>query len=194
MSATILLARHGSHAEVGSILSGRSEIALNAPGRSEAARLARRLADVPLAAIHASPRRRAYETAAMVAADRDLAVERVDALDEIDFGAWTGMSFAGLQGDPHWQRWNAARGNGRAPGGEAMAEATVRAMVHITAIAADGPVLCVTHCDIIRAVVAHVLGLHPDRLLSFDCDPASLTTLAFRDGAGRVVALNERPL
>jgi broad specificity phosphatase PhoE len=192
VSAAILLARHGSHAEVGSVLSGRSEIPLSAAGLAEAHRLADRLGDVPLAAIHSSPRRRTRETAQIVADRHDIDVTIIDALDEIDFGDWTGQSFAALDRDPRWQRWNEARESGAAPGGETMAAATARATDHLTRIVADGPILCVTHCDIIRGVVAHVLGLHPDRLLSFDCDPASLTTLALWNGGGRVVALNER--
>lgn len=192
VSAIVLLARHGSHAEVGHILSGRSEIALSERGRVETAALARRLADVPLAAIHSSPRRRARETAAIVARGR--AVEMVEALDEIDFGSWSGREFAELEDDPAWRRWNAERASAATPTGETMAAATARAVRHIEAAAGKGPaLLCVSHCDVIRGVVAHYLGLSADRLLSFDVDPASLTTLALDGGQGRIVALNERP-
>jgi broad specificity phosphatase PhoE len=193
MTATVFLARHASHDEVGVVLSGRSEIAINHAGHDEAARLARRLADVPLAAIHASPRKRARETAAIVAAPHGLAVEEAAGLDEIDFGGWAGRSFAALADDPDWQRWNEQRGRSAAPGGEDMNTATMRAVRHIESVVGEAPVLCVSHCDIIRGVVAHYLGLDPDRLLGFDVDPASLTELALYPGGGRVVALNERP-
>jgi ribonuclease H / adenosylcobalamin/alpha-ribazole phosphatase len=191
VTATILLARHGSHDEVARVLSGRSEIALNAAGRAEAGRLAERLAATPLAAIHSSPRARARETAEIVAARRDMNVEIVDALDEIDFGAWTGMSFAELEGDPAWAHWNAQRGAATPPGGESAGAATGRARAHIEAIEGE-TVLCVSHCDVIRGLAAHYLGVHPDRMLGFDCDPASLTTLRLGEGWARVVALNER--
>lgn len=193
LTADILLARHGSHAELGHVLSGRSEVELSPAGRAEAERLAAWLADVPLAAIHSSPRRRARQTAEVVAGPHGLVVERIDALDEIDFGAWAGARFAKLESDTHWRHWNEARDRARAPGGETMAEATARAVHHLEALTAAGPVLCVTHCDLIRGVVAHYLGLGLDRLLSFDCAPASLTTLA-REGQGaRIISLNERP-
>jgi len=74
-----------------------------------------------------------------------------------------------------------------------MAAATRRAVAEIETLEEEGPVLCVSHCDVIRGIVAHYLGLDADRLLSFDCDPASLTTLALYEGGGRVVTLNERP-
>ncbi len=174
------------------MLSGRSDIALSAAGRAEATWLAERLADTPLAAVHSSPRRRARETAEIVAARHGLAVEVHDALDEIDFGAWAGLSFDALDEDPAWRRWNMARGSAATPGGEDMTRATARAVRHVEAIGADGPALCVSHCDIIRGVVAHYLGLDGDRLLAFDVDPASLTVLSLHGGGGRLVTLNER--
>lgn len=189
---TLLLARHGSHDEVGRVLSGRSAIGLNAAGRAEAAALADRLARRPLSAIHSSPRPRALETAAIVAARHGLPIRVEDALDEIDFGGWTGLAFAALDRDPAWARWNRSRATALTPGGETMTAATARAVRHLATIEGEDTVLCVTHCDIIRGVVAHHLGLSADNLLRFACDPASLTTLA-ADGAGvRLVALNER--
>ena len=180
--------------EIGQVLSGRSEIAISEAGRAEAERLAHRLASVPLAAIFSSPRRRARETAAVVADRHGLGVVDAPELDEIDFGTWMGRSFAALAEDPDWHRWNATRGTAATPGGEDMGAVTARAVRHIEAVAREAPVLCVSHCDVIRGVVAHYLGLNADRMLGFDVDPASLTILALHDGGGRIIALNERPL
>ena len=193
MKGTIYLARHASHAEVGRILSGRSEIGLNDQGQAEARGLAERLAQVPLAAVHTSPRRRAVETARIVAEARGIPLRQAAALDEIDFGTWSGRSFAMLDEDPAWRHWNEARATAATPAGETMQAAIARARDHLAAIAEDGPVLCVSHCDIIRGVVAALLGMPLDRLLAFDCDPAALTILAWHDGGARLVTLNERP-
>lgn len=194
VSATVILARHGTHAEVGHVLSGRSEIALSAVGRAEAARLAARLAGTPLAAIHSSPRRRARETAQPVADAHGLAVTIADALDEIDFGGWSGRSFQALEEDPAWRHWNASRGSAATPAGETIAAVAERALGYIAGLdLAGGAVLCVSHCDVIRAVIAHVIGLPADRMLAFDVDPASMTTLAVDGGMVRLTSLNERP-
>ena len=40
-----------------------------------------------------------------------------------------------------------------------MGAVTARAVRHIEAVAREAPVLCVSHCDVIRGVVAHYLGL-----------------------------------
>ncbi len=194
MTGLVILARHAAHAEIGHRLSGRSDIGLSADGQAAAQRLGERLANTGLVTIRSSPRRRARETADAVAEHCGVAVEAADALDEIDFGEWTGCAFAELDADPQWQAWNATRGSATPPDGESMAAATARAVGHVEAVAAarSGPALLVTHCDIIRGVVAHYLGLALDRLLSFDVDLASRTTLAFGPWGGRVVAVNER--
>lgn len=198
MTRTILLARHGTHAEVGHVLSGRSEIGLAPAGETQARRLAEWLERTPLASIHVSPRARTRQTAGPVATKRGLTPVPAPALDEIDFGAFTGRSFATLDADPDWQRWNAQRDTARCPGGETMTEAVARAWDYLHALPATAmPALCVTHCDVIRGLVARHLGLPFTAIYGFDCDPGSVTTLVLNDpaaGAGaRLVALNERP-
>ncbi|MBW6532039.1 histidine phosphatase family protein [Sphingomonas citri] len=193
MTRLLLLARHGTHEEVGHVLSGRSEIALSRRGRDEAAALARHLAGTDVSAIYASPRRRTVETAATVAQPRGFGVVHAPALDEVDFGAFTGRDFAALADDPDWQRWNAERGSARCPGGETMGEAVARAVDFLAAVG-EGATLCVTHCDIIRGAVAHWLGLGFERMFQLGCDPGSVTTLALDErGGATLVALNERP-
>jgi broad specificity phosphatase PhoE len=193
MARHILLVRHGTHDEVGRVLSGRSEIGLNARGRNEACALARHLADAELSAIYASPRRRTVETATAVAQSRKPELVIVPALDEIDFGAFAGRDFTELSEDPGWQRWNEHRGSARCPGGETMGEAVARALDVVSAVG-EGTTLLVTHCDIIRGMVAHWLGLDFSRMFQLGCDPGSVTTLSLdARGGAAVIALNERP-
>ena len=193
MTRTLFLARHGSHAEVGQVLSGRSDIGLSKDGRAQAAWLAERLRGVTLDAVYSSPRRRTLETATIAVAGRDLSIGIDEGLDEIDFGAWSGRSFADLEAEPSWRHWNAARGTAKTPAGDSMALAVAGARACIERVAVQAAVLCVSHCDIIRGIVAHYLGLGFNRLIAFDCDPGSLTTLAFDGDHVRLVTLNERP-
>jgi ribonuclease H / adenosylcobalamin/alpha-ribazole phosphatase len=193
MTAKVHLIRHCAHGDVGHVLSGRSGASLTVEGRADAAWLAKRFLDERVAAIHSSPRLRARETAGTIGAGLGLRVEIVDALDEIDFGEWTGRSFAELEADPRWLHWNTARAAASVPNGETMIEATTRAVRHVETLArraGSGAVLCVSHCDIIRGIVAHYLGLGLDRLLAFDIDPGSVSTLLVEDSGGRVLTLN----
>ena len=81
LSRTILLVRHAAHDELGMVLSGRSDIPLNADGRRQAAKLSERLAAVPLTEVSTSPRRRARETAVFVANLHGLEPNVVEGLD-----------------------------------------------------------------------------------------------------------------
>ncbi|WP_267382331.1 MULTISPECIES: histidine phosphatase family protein [unclassified Sphingomonas] len=194
--ATFLLIRHAAHNDVGQRLSGRLPgLELSAAGRAQADDLTQRLRAEPLAAVRSSPRERTVATAQAIAVPHGLTVTTEDALDEIDFGDWTGRSFASLAGDPVWDDWNGARATGTAPGGERMADAQVRIVHHLAAIAAHEPLGCtaiVTHCDMIRAIVCHLLGLSLDRLLRLAVEPASVTRIAMDgDGSGQLLSLNE---
>lgn len=186
------LVRHGHHAEVGRILSGRSEIGLDDAGRAQAALLATMLRNVRYDAIHASPRRRCLETAGALVTGAEVKV--ADALDEIDFGRFAGRRFADLDRDPDWRRWNGERDAVRCPGGETMTEATSRARRFLEDRREQaGPILCVTHCDIVRGLVAQALGLRFAQMFALPCDPGSLTILELDEGRLHLVTLNALP-
>ena len=195
MTATILLIRHAAHSHLGRILSGRTpNISLSSEGQSQATALAERLQRTALDAIQTSPVQRAHETAQALAERHGLTVQVTPALDELDFGDWAGRAFVELDGDPNWSTWNETRSTAVAPNGESMTEAQARAWTHIerTAVASPGATFAmVTHCDIIRAVVARVLGLSLDHFGRFDIDPASCTRLAVGDWGAKVLSLNE---
>jgi ribonuclease H / adenosylcobalamin/alpha-ribazole phosphatase len=144
--------------------------------------------------VHASPIQRAQETAKTLAGETGCEVELVEALSEIDFGSWAGRSFAELDADPAWRQWNDRRSHAVAPGGEAMAAVQARALGHLRSAAArfaGGTVAMVTHCDVIRAVVAAILGLSLDHILRFDVDPASVSRVAAGSWGEKLISLNE---
>lgn len=191
------LLRHACHDDVGRVLSGRcgNAAGLNAIGRSQAERLARMLAKAGIATIHSSPQRRAIETATMIARTVRRKIRIVDALDEIDFGRWTGRPFATLEREPLWRQWNAARSTCSPPGGETMGAAVARATHHLESWmeGGEGPRLCVTHGDIIRGVIAHYLDMPLDAMLRLEAEPASLTVLDLTRSGARIAAMNRVP-
>ena len=190
----IHLVRHGHHAEVGRVLSGRSEIALDATGARQARALAAMLKAERYTVIYSSPRRRCLDTATPIAGAAGAFVSPAEALDEIDFGSFSGRGFADLDRDPDWRRWNAERETFRCPGGETMEEAVARGLTFLHANGdRKGTLLCVTHCDLIRGMVALVLGMPFAQMFALPCDPGSLTILDLNDGALRLAALNIAP-
>ena len=194
MSMTLFLARHAAHGDLGKVLTGRGAgIRLSDQGRAQAEGLAKRLDREEIELVHSSPRERAMETSEIVARRLRVPIEIAPALDEIDFGEWTGRSFEQLAQDRRWTQWNGRRSEVSPPGGETMAEAVARAMIHVEKIGAEARrrVLCISHADVIRGIVADVLGLSLDNLLRFDIDPASLSALVIGRREMRLTVLNE---
>src|SRR4051812_38596523 len=119
---TFFLVRHASVDAIGQFLAGRAPgIHLNEEGRRQVNRLAREFTGRRFDAVYSSPMERALETAAAFRSCAN-AFDIAPQISEIDFGDWTGKSFAHLDQDEHWRRFNAERAATRIPGGELMCE------------------------------------------------------------------------
>ena len=178
----ILLIRHAEHPLVGQKLLGRDEAAvhLSEAGQQQADALAETLESEEIDCLQSSPRLRCIETAGALAARFDLPVLVASALDELDFGAWTGEPFDTLEHDPKWYAWNAHRARTRPPGGESMAEARTRVLRHLARTSRRyprGTVAMVTHAEIIRAVRLQRAGISPDFWQSIEVPLASVTSM-----------------
>ena len=194
---TFVLVRHASHDLLGVRLAGRmTGVRLSALGREEAERIASRLAGESVAALASSPRERCLETAAPIARVLHLRPALLDALDEMDFGSWTGATFEALERDPTWRSFNERRSEARPPGGESMADVARRAMDALELLHRehDGrKVVVVSHADVLNALVARVLGMDLDAMHRFDIDPSSFTTLHWwGDGVATLVSMPRR--
>jgi len=166
---------------------------LNRLGHLEAERLADRL---PTAAdsVYSSPLDRSIETARPIAARIGCDIEIRESLGEFHFGSWTGRNFAELEEAEGWSVFNRRRSDGRAPGGESTGEVQLRILTElgrIRAIRPESTVVVVSHSDVLKAAVAHVLGLHLDYLERFELAPASVTRIAWNDSGPHLLGLNE---
>jgi probable phosphoglycerate mutase len=187
--------RHGAYGLLDLALGGRSDHALNDAGRAQAAHVARVLAARPVAAVVASPVRRAVETAEPIAAALGLTPELEPDFAEIAFGAWTGASFDALAGQPAWQAWNNFRGAAEVPGGESMLAVQARAMAACRRLAArfgEAEVAVVSHADVIKGVLALLLGMPLDLMRRIDIAPGSMSRVALYPDDARVLEVNLR--
>ena len=195
MTTTFFLVRHAAHDRVGTVLCGRMpRVRLGEVGKAQARRLSERFAHETIACIRTSPLERAVETAEPIAARIGEPVEICEAITEIDFGAWSGMSFEALEQDPRWNAWNSARSVNRAPEGETMLEAQGRIVKTLEELREHYPgksVILVSHGDVIKSALLHHLGMPLDAYARFEIEPASISTLVVGDWGSKVLRLNE---
>ena len=155
---TILLARHGeTDWNREGRFQGWADPPLNATGRAQAVDLSVALMAEELAAVYSSPLRRAYETAEIVAASRDLEPVRLDALREVDVGSWSGLTREEIdQRFPEqYARWlDYDQGWEDGETYEQMADRVVAALLELAAKHDGERILAVTHGGPMRAASA----------------------------------------
>lgn len=190
----LLLIRHATNDWVGERLAGWTPgVQLNKEGRAQAAALARRLADVPLAAIYSSPLERTMETAQPLAEAHSLTVQVREGLGETRYGLWTGRALKELKEEDLWLVVQVYPGGARFPEGESLRETQSRMVAALEAIRDSHPgqsVAVVSHSDPIKMAVAHYLGLPLDLFQRLVINPASVTVLAFTRFGPRLLLLN----
>jgi probable phosphoglycerate mutase len=168
---------------------------LNAEGQLQAEELCRRLGDLAISAVYSSPLERALETAAPIAAQQGIPVVEAAGLTEIDFGSWTGKTLQELDRLPEWKDFNIHRSGTRVPGGEGMTDVLARALNEVNRIRAehDTPealVTLVSHGDVLRALLAHFLGVPLDLFQRIEISPGSVSVVTVENHGPRVLLLN----
>jgi broad specificity phosphatase PhoE len=195
MARIIHLVRHGHHALLGRTLCGRMKgVALDEPGCGEIIRCAEAINPRPNL-VQSSPQRRCLQSACILAAHYGLAVEIAPALDELDYGDWTGKSFDELDRDPRWSVWNTRRGTSQPPGGESMRALQRRMVDHLEQLRGDpdsDTVVVVSHAEPIRAALLHYRGTELDDFLSVEIEPASISTLTVDRDKLNITGINQR--
>lgn len=188
------LVRHGSYGLIGKGLGGRDPHGLSEEGRLQAERVADRISGKPIRAILSSPVERAKQTAAPLVTRLGLDLETDPAFAEIDFGSWTGASFEDLENSPDWHAWNVFRCAAKVPGGETMLAVQARAMSGILRLAMAWPeseVAVFSHGDIVKVVLAAVLGIPLDLIRRLEISPGSVSVLSFGRQDAHVLSVNQ---
>ncbi len=189
-----ILVRHAATDAVGQVLAGRAEgFPLNAQGRVEAVRLAESLRALTPASVFSSPRLRARETADAIGQAIVCDVMHDDRLDEVDFGAFQGQSFADLEHAHGWREWNMLRSLAATPGGETMLQVQTRAvsvLQDLHARSQGGVFVLVSHADIIKSVLCYALGSPIDLMQRVEIAPASTSGIAVWHDQVRVEHVN----
>jgi probable phosphomutase (TIGR03848 family) len=192
----LLLIRHGINDMVGQKkLAGRLPgVHLNDEGKLQAESLADRLRDVPISAIYCSPLDRTQETAAPLARVKGMPVLIREGLSEVDYGDWTGQSLDELSKLEQWKVVQLYPNGMRFPGGDSMRDMQARMVNELEAIAADHPreiVAVVSHADLIKAALAHYLGVYFDLFQRIVVNPASVSVIMLTRYGPRVLRVND---
>jgi broad specificity phosphatase PhoE len=168
-------------------------IGLNAKGVAQCEALAQALRSAGIRRIVSSPLARARESADIVAGEIGVPVEDDPGLSEVNFGAWAGHEYDDLVDRPDFQAYAQDPVGTPPPGGEALAAVQHRGIEAIgRALDAEvgGRVLVVSHGDLIRSLLCHLLAVDLVEYRRFTVDNCSVSAVDLRDGRVSVRFVN----
>lgn len=170
------------------------DVHINAEGRQQAQAVAERLREMPITAIYSSPLDRTRETAEPLAQALGLEVQIREDIGEVQYGDWTGKSLEELSKLDVWKVVQLYPSGMRFPGGETIREMQARIVNQLESIAADHPreiVAVFSHADVIKAALAHYLGVHLDLFQRIVVNPTSVSVLRLTPYGPQVLRIND---
>lgn len=190
----LLLVRHAQTVwNAGRRFQGRTDVELSERGKAQAEALGRALQGQRLAAVYASPLRRARETAAIVVRRHGLPITVLADLAELGLGRWEGHAVdevIATDGE-RYRRWLREPLDCPPPEGEPLPNVANRvraAMDRIISAHQDGEeVLVVGHGGVIGVYCCQLLRLSLNALWRLRIDNASLTVVT----PPRILSFNE---
>jgi broad specificity phosphatase PhoE len=196
MTNEFILVRHATCEHMDEMLLGRTiDSPLDARGMQQAEAMARVIDSRRELLIVASPRRRAQQTAAAIAAKTGADIVTSHDIDELDFGHWSGRTFVQLAEDPSWRHWNEQRSCASTPAGDRIADVQARVLRHLHRLqdAFPGrPIAIVSHAEVIRSVVLHWLEAPIDGYHRLAIHPASMTRVTMGAWGVRIDGINQQ--
>ncbi len=168
---------------------------LSEAGRREARQAAEIFRGAAIAAVYASPLRRARETAQIIAQQIAREVQTVSALVEIDVGAWEGRSWDEIMADePDAYRQFSARPD-EVPyrGGESLRDVYQRAapaLEHLMRDHLGQAIIVVAHNIVNRTFLAPLVGLPLARAREVTQDNCGINLIRYANGHVKLRTLN----
>lgn len=195
MSTKFILVRHGQ-TEWNRVerFRGRIDVPLNATGRAQAEAVANRLASYRIAAIFSSPLTRAMDTAEAIARRTGLVVEKLEGLNDLDFGQWQGLSPQEVAGKfpTEFDSFRTAPIGLRFPGGESLEDVRLRSTAAVNDLVPryeDAIVVLVSHNVVCRILILALLGLDDSHFWQIGQENAAINAFVRDERRGFSVTL-----
>ena len=202
MAATLIIfVRHGRTPTTGTKLPGRApNLHLSDEGKSQAEMIAKEIKKssnsflgTKVSAVYASPKERTQETAKPIAKTLNLRVRTLQGLNECDFGDWTGRRLRDLSKLKSWSTIQKQPSSFRFPNGESFTEMQNRMLKTVDKILerhSGETVVCVSHADPIKAILASAVGTPLDLFQRILVGPCSASVVLYTKERPLVLTLN----
>ena len=190
----IYLLRHAqSVANTKGILAGQDDsVELSKAGFKQAESLISYLSAIKFSKVYSSPLTRCIQTIAPFMEKNSKLDFQVDnRVIEMNYGKWSGRKLAVLSKEPKWKNVQNNPAAVTFPQGESFKSMRKRVDLALADLKTkNGPILVVTHGDIIKMAITSSLGLPINRFQSFVVEPASLTIINLEKSGTTILQSN----
>jgi phosphoserine phosphatase len=193
----LYLVRHGQTAwNVGELFRGRADIPLDETGRREAGLVGDALREATIHAVYSSPLSRSFETAQYIAKFHNLPVEPLEAIIDIGYGDWEGLSNEKVRESyPELHKlWHEQPHKVRFPRGESLDEVRARAMTAVSRLMVkhkDQTMVLVAHRVPNKVICCALIGLDNSHFWRIQQDTACTSLFTHKNGEWIVTFLND---
>ena len=192
----LYLLRHAqSEANQRGILAGPDNtINLSEKGRKQSLKISKHLQAIAFQQIYSSPISRCLQTIQPLIKGRpNIEIVQEIKIQEMDYGQWNGKDLKILSKKRDWQRIQSAPSKFTFPDGESFNQLRRRVTLFLSQIAdKDGPILVVSHGDVIKMMLACTLDLPTDKFQNFVIEPASISIVQYGSRVKNVISVNQK--
>lgn len=192
----LYLLRHAqSEANQRGILAGPdNSINLSEKGRKQSLKVSKHLQGIAFQQIYSSPISRCLQTIQpLVGARPGIEIFQELKIQEMNYGQWNGKELKVLSKKRDWQRIQSAPSKFTFPDGESFNQLRRRVSLFLSQIAdKDGPILVVSHGDVIKMMLACTLDLPTDKFQNFVIEPASISIVQYGSKVKNIISVNQK--
>lgn len=197
MQSLIYLIRHGEiDKPTDRRFLGQTDLPLNEIGIRQAQALHGRLRHIEFSRVFTSPLQRAVQTAALVSGRAAGSIVRIEALKEINLGAWEGLTVAEVcsRFPGEYEQRGQDLEHFRPQGGESFGDLATRCCSALLTLAQQfpAPLLVVAHAGVNRVLLSRMRDQPLQRLLEIPQNYCGVNIIAFNSQGLNVEAINLR--
>jgi broad specificity phosphatase PhoE len=190
------LLRHGqSEANVRGILAGPdNSVKLSEKGRRESRIVSKHLQKIEFTHIYSSPISRCLQTVdPLTSAKPQIPLLLEERIQEMNYGDWNGKDLKSLSKKREWKSIQNQPSKFKFPQGESFTQLRKRVQSFLNEIESKtGPILVVSHGDVIKMILTCTLELSTDNFQKFLIQPASISIINYESKVRNLIISNQR--
>jgi probable phosphoglycerate mutase len=192
----LYLLRHAqSEANLRGVLAGPdNSVNLSDRGRKQSVKVSKHLQNINFQEIYCSPISRCMQTIQpLLGSKPSIQVVPEVKIQEMNYGQWNGKDLKALSKKRDWQSIQSAPSKFTFPDGESFNQLRRRVSSFLSEISdKDGPLLVVSHGDVIKMILACTLDLPTDKFQNFVIEPASISIVYYGSKAKNIISVNQK--